>query len=183
VSDIGSGTGILSEILLKNGNIVFGIEPNEEMRRTAERSLSNYPNFRSINGSAESMGIPDTSVDFIIAAQSFHWFDPHRAKIEFRRVLKTEGWVVLIWNTRKSSTPFLRAYDELVKELSIVERRVRHEDLSSKTLRDFLGDYREVKLPNFQDLDYEGLVGRILSASYTPLPGEPQHDQVMMRLR
>lgn len=183
VADIGSGTGILSEMLLRNGNIAFGVEPNEDMRKTAERNLSAYANFRSINGSAESTGLSDESVDFVMAAQSFHWFEPIRAKAEFRRILRQTGWVVLIWNRRKTLTPFLRAYDQLVKGENIVERRVRHEDLTKETLRAFLGNYREVRLPNFQSLNYEGLVGRLLSASYTPLPGDPQHERVLSRLR
>jgi SAM-dependent methyltransferase len=183
VADVGSGTGIFSEMLLKNGNTVFGIEPNPEMRRIAEARLSEYPNFRSIDGTAESTTLPNGSVDFITAAQSFHWFDLPPAKAEFRRILGRNGWVVLVWNTRRTSTPFLRAYDRLLSEAPSVTRRIRHEDINEKMLRSFLGEFREVKLSNHQDLDYEGLVGRLLSASYAPLPGEPHYDNVIAKLR
>lgn len=182
VADVGSGTGILSEMLLKNGNTVFGIEPNEDMRKTAETNLLMYPNFRSINGSAETTTLANDSVDFITAAQSFHWFDPPRAKTEFRRILRYGGWVVLVWNTRKTSTPFLQAYDQLTKEAAMKKRRVRHEEITGASLSRFLGSYRAVKFPNSQDLDYDGLVGRLLSASYAPLPGEPSHEQTLARL-
>ena len=181
VADVGSGTGILSELLLKNGNRVFGVEPNEDMRRTAETNLAKYKNFRSIGGSAELTTLENGSVDFITAAQSFHWFNPEKARVEFRRILRPKGWVVLIWNTRKTSTPFLQAYDKLVSSISD-NRRVRHEDLSDQALRSFLGNHRAVKLDNSQELDYEGLVGRLLSASYAPLRGEPLFDEVVTQL-
>lgn len=181
VADVGSGTGILSELLLKNGNRVFGVEPNEDMRRTAEANLAKYENYRSIGGSAESTTLENGSVDFITAAQSFHWFNPEQTRAEFRRILRHDGWVVLIWNTRRTSTPFLQAYDEVVSWISD-NQRVRHEDLSDQALRSFLGDYRAVKLDNSQELDYEGLVGRFLSASYAPLRGEPLFDEMIAKI-
>jgi SAM-dependent methyltransferase len=183
VADVGSGTGIFSEMLLKNGNAVFGIEPNREMRKIAEARLSRYPNFQSINGTAESTTLPDERVDFITAAQSFHWFDLPRTRLEFRRILRKNGWVVLAWNTRRTTTPFLRAYERLLSEAPVMSRRVRHEDINEKTLRSFLGEFREATLSNYQDLDYEGLVGRLLSTSYAPLPGEPHYDEIIAKLR
>lgn len=182
VADVGSGTGILSEMFLKNGNTVFGIEPNEDMRRMGEANLLMYPNFRSINGSAESTTLAKDSVDFVTAAQSFHWFDAPRAKIEFRRILRDGGWVILIWNTRKTATPFLQAYDQLVREASKEKRTERHEDLDDTALCSFLGDHRVAKLSNFQELGFEGLVGRLLSSSYAPLPGEPTYERTLARL-
>ena len=181
VADVGSGTGILSKLLLEHGNSVFGVEPNEDMRRTAESNLAKYPNYTSIGGSAESTTLEDGSVDFITAAQSFHWFNPERAKVEFRRVIRREGWVVLIWNTRRTSTPFLQAYDALVSWIPD-NQRARHEDLGDQALRSFLGDYRAVKLDNSQELDYEGLVGRLLSSSYAPLRGEPLFDEMIAKV-
>jgi ubiquinone/menaquinone biosynthesis C-methylase UbiE len=182
VADVGSGTGILSELLLKNGNRVFGVEPNEDMRLIAEANLAEYRNFRSISGSAESTTLENGSVDFITAAQSFHWFNQEQTRGEFRRILRNGGWVVLIWNTRKTSTPFLRSYDELVSWVSD-NRRVRHEDVSDQALRSVLGkDYRTIKLDNSQKSDYAGLVGRLLSASYAPLRGEPLFHEMITKL-
>ena len=129
VADLGSGTGVLSEVLLKNGNRVFGVEPNEDMRRIAEANLAKYKNFRSISGSAESTTLENGSVDLITAAQSFHWFNQELTRAEFHRILR-RGWVVLIWNTRKTSTPFLRAYKELVSSISD-NRRARGMKIST----------------------------------------------------
>jgi SAM-dependent methyltransferase len=183
VADVGSGTGILTELLLENGNTVFGIEPNEDMRRVAELRLSHYPAFRSVNGTAESTGLPGNSVDFITAAQSFHWFQPAEARREFRRILRIKGWVVLIWNTRKTTTPFLQEYEELVNWIAgETKNRVKHEDLADAEIAEFLGTYDSVKLQSSQRLNLEGLMGRVVSASYSPLPGEPLQPELARRV-
>jgi len=182
IADVGSGTGIFTELLLKNGNTVFAVEPNEDMRKKAEAKLSVYPNFKSVNGSAESTTLPDKSVDFVTAAQSFHWFRLPAAKVEFFRILRLNGWVVFIWNTRKTSTPFLQAYEDLVTWISgETKKRVRHEDFTGDAIADFLGKYETVKLQSSQELDLEGLIGRLMSASYSPLPGDSLHPEFIRR--
>jgi SAM-dependent methyltransferase len=181
VADVGSGTGILSELLLKNGNRVFGVEPNEDMRRTAEANLAKYKNFRSISGSAESTTLEGGSVDFITAAQSFHWFNPGKSREEFRRILRGRGWVVLVWNIRKASSSFLHGYDELVNWVSEGKRK-SGDDVGEATIRAFLGDYTTVKLTNSQKLDYDGLIGRLMSASYAALPGQPLFDEMITKV-
>src|SRR4029453_17979120 len=85
VADIGSGTGLLSELFLRNGNRVYGVEPNREMREAGERLLSAYPSFVSVDGRAEATMLDDASVDFVTAGQAFHWFDPPHARREFMR--------------------------------------------------------------------------------------------------
>ena len=69
IADIGSGTGISSELFLKNGNRVFGVEPNQPMREAAESRLAGYDAFISINGTAEATTLPDASVDLVTAGQ------------------------------------------------------------------------------------------------------------------
>src|SRR5512133_1966571 len=98
VADVGSGTGLLARVFLDFGCHVFGIEPNAEMRAAGEQLLAEYRLFDSRDGSAEATGLPTASVHFVTAGQAFHWFDPPRAQEEFRRILKPEGWVGLIWN-------------------------------------------------------------------------------------
>ena len=72
VADVGSGTGLLSELFLGNGYRVYGIEPNREMREAGERLLSSYTNFKSVGGRAEETTLDDGSVDFVTAGQAFH---------------------------------------------------------------------------------------------------------------
>jgi len=110
IADIGSGTGILAEMFLKNGNAVTGVEPNREMREAGERLLSAYPRFTSVDGRAEATGLADASVDFVTAGQSLHWFDLKASRREFRRILKPSGWVAIVWNDRRDESPFMQAY-------------------------------------------------------------------------
>jgi ubiquinone/menaquinone biosynthesis C-methylase UbiE len=183
IADIGSGTGILSELFLKHGNPVLGVEPNEEMRRGAEELLTEYPRFTSVNGSAEATTLPPHTVDFVTAAQSFDWFNPAKAREEFLRILKPRGWAILIWNTRRNSTPFMQAYDQLVSRYARDSRRVRHENIGEESIGNFLGQYTTRIFNNHQLLDFEGLTGRLLSSSYAPLPGDPRHSPMLDELR
>ena len=184
IADVGSGTGILTELLLKNSNRVFGIEPNEAMRVFAEEALKEYQQFESVDGSAEATGLPADSVDIIVAAQAFHWFDREKTKREFRRILKPNGWVALIWNERRlDSTPFLRAYEELLLQYGTDYQEVRHENVAGKLTEFFAPDeFKLVNLDNFQYFDLAAFQGRVASASYTPEPGHPNFEAMIAGL-
>src|SRR6266436_1072421 len=126
VGDVGSGTGIVYELFLRHGNMVYGIEPNKEMRAAAEQLLGDYEKFRSIDGKAEATTLAADSVDFVTAGQAFHWFDQQQTRREFSGILKPEGWAVLIWNERRlDSTPFLCAYEDLLLEFGTDYEQVR----------------------------------------------------------
>ncbi len=178
VADVGSGTGILTELLLKNGNRVFGIEPNEAMRVFAEEALKDYRQFESVDGSAEATALPDDTMDIVVAAQAFHWFDREKTKREFRRILKPNGWVALIWNERRlDTTPFLRAYEDLLLQYGTDYHEVRHENVAGKLAEFFAPDeFKVVNLDNFQYFDLAAFQGRVASASYTPEPGHPNFE-------
>ncbi len=184
VADIGSGTGILSHMLLKKGHTVYGIEPNREMREAGERLLAEYPLFASVDGTAERTTLADGSIDIVTAAQAFHWFQRREASTEFRRILKPGGSVVLLWNERRTdSTPFLRGYEQLLKELATDYNEVNHMNISDAELRAFFrGGYRRFAFDNAQHFDFEGVKGRMLSSSYVPAAG-PQHELMLQRLR
>ena len=184
IADVGSGTGILSELFAKHGSTVFAIEPNREMRSTAEELLRNHSNFKSIDATAENTTLPSASVDFITAGQAFHWFDLVKARVEFSRILKREGWVLLIWNVRKVSSGLMREYDTLVNEFGNrqIARRTAKDRIGDVGLRRFLGQYREKRFENSQVFDFQGLQGRLLSSSYVPLPGEERFDAMIAEL-
>jgi ubiquinone/menaquinone biosynthesis C-methylase UbiE len=185
IADVGSGTGIFSELFLKNGNQVFGVEPNAAMRSTAEVLLSNYPRFISIDGSAESTGLLDNSVDFVVAAQAFHWFDRDKARLEFTRVLKPGGWIVLIWNERRlDSTPFLRDCEEILLRYGTDYGKIRHENIRNELGGFFFPKAVQYKsFENLQEFDFEGFEGRVRSASYTPEAGHPNFEPMMTSVR
>jgi SAM-dependent methyltransferase len=184
IADVGAGTGILSEILLRNGNTVFAIEPNDAMRGIAEQSLSKYPRFRSVSSTAEQIDLPASSVDGVMVAQAFHWFEGPRAVAEFRRILKPGGFVALIWNVRNTAaSPFMADYERIIRTYGSDFARSGKEVVSTERLRELFGpELRQHSLPNYQQLDWPGLEGRLLSASYVPLPGHPGHEAMMADL-
>jgi SAM-dependent methyltransferase len=171
IADIGSGTGISSELFLKNGNVVYGVEPNKEMREAGEKILSGYENFKSINGTAEATTLENSSVDIIAAGQAFHWFHKENSKTEFKRILKPKGTIVLIWNDRRiTSTPFLIEYENLLQTFGTDYKEVDHKNIDEKIFNNFfgVGKYKMKSFENFQHHDYEALEGRLLSSSYVP---------------
>jgi len=185
VADVGSGTGILSELFLKNGNVVYGIEPNKEMREAAERLLRGRPRFRSVNGTAEAIPLDDHAVEFVAAGQAFHWFDAKRARAEFSRILKAVGWVVIIWNERqKESSPFLKEYEELLIRYGTDYERVSAAYPQPGALEAFFTPYecQTAQFDNAQMFDFAGLRGRLLSASYAPVETHPRHAPMMEQL-
>lgn len=185
VADVGSGTGILSRMFLENGNAVYGVEPNREMREACERLLRDFPGFKSVAGAAEETSLPDSSVDLITAAQAFHWFDVARARREFKRILRPEGFVIIVWNTRShDATPFLRAYEAMLLEFGEDYERVSAGYADVKALEEFFADgYERREFANAQHLEFEALRGRLLSASYAPLEDDPRHAPMIARLR
>lgn len=185
VADVGSGTGILSELFLQNGNLLIGVEPNEAMRDAGEQLLQQYSKFKSVNGTAEATTLPDDNVDFIVAGQAFHWFDPVATKSEWRRILKPAGWAVIVWNERHvDSTPFLRDYEALLLKFSLDYPVVRHENATAGAETFFEPNTPRTKVfPNYQDFDYEALQGRLFSSSYAPEAGHPNFEPMLKRLR
>jgi SAM-dependent methyltransferase len=184
IADVGSGTGILTELFLRNGNEVFGVEPNAEMREAGGTLLRQYSTFQSVAGRAEATTLPDASVDLVVAGQAFHWFDPVKARQEFARILRPDGWAVLIWNTRRTdSSPFLQAFEALLKRFGTDYESVKHRNVDDLAIRAFfLQGYTERRLFNEQRFDFEGLKGRLLSCSYAPTQGHPNHRPMLDEL-
>lgn len=187
VADIGSGTGLLSQLFLQNGNCVIGVEPNREMRQASRPLLHSFPNFSAVAATAEESTLVESSIDFIVAGQAFHWFDPARARQEFVRILKPEGWTLLVWNDRRTQAyPFLEAYELLLVQYGTHYTQVqRHgRNIEEKEIADFFaGKFRQATFPNRQTFDWQGLKGRMLSSSYTPPPEHPAYAPMLEELR
>ena len=190
IADIGSGTGFLSELFLRAGYEVFGVEPNEAMRLAAEKHLAGFANFHSVNARAEATGLSAGAVDFVVAGQAFHWFDRPKTRVEFRRILGPGGWVMLVWNDRLKSQnagDFSSEYDAVIKEFQTDLKRVSHADLTSRdstALSDFFAP-NAVQMRSFdnpQTLDADGVIARALSSSYLPLPGQARCEEMIERL-
>lgn len=185
VADLGAGTGISSELFLERGYPVLAIEPNAAMRQAAEERLSGQPGYTSLDATAEATGLPDASVDLILAAQAFHWFNQPAAKQEFTRILRPGGVVALLWNSRLTdATPFLQDYEALLREFGTDYQQVNHQQLDETAVNAFFAP-RTVQrrvFPNAQRLDREGLRSRLLSSSYVPAADDPHSGPMLARL-
>ena len=185
VADIGSGTGILSELLLASGAQVIGVEPNDGMRAAAEARLRAQARFRSVNGTAEATTLAPASIDLLVAGQAFHWFEVEKARREALRVLRTGGFGALLWNERPpEADAFLADYEALLLRHAAEYAQITASRADEASMRRFLGAAMELAtFPNQQTFDFEGLKGRLMSSTYAPEPGHPQHEPLMAGLR
>lgn len=183
IADIGSGTGILSRLFLRNGNRVFGVEPNREMRDMAETLLSDNLNFTSVVGTAEESTLPDDCADFVAAGQAFHWFDVRKAKVEFLRILKPGGFVTLFWNRpNMEGSAFMRAYAETMAKY-YPKKGSDTIGPSPEVVQFFDGKLQMRTFANAQVHDFDGLKGGVLSSSWSPLPEDPLCEAILTDLR
>lgn len=186
VADIGSGTGLSCEPFLRAGLAVIGVEPNAAMRAEGDRQLAAYQRFRSVAGTAEATTLPDASVDLLIAAQAFHWFDIGPARAEALRILTRPPLAALIWNDRVSTgSRFAEGYEQLLLDFTIGYTEIKHRHAHEDSVAAFFGrrDFRVAGFPNPTVLDYPTLLARLNSASYVPKPDHPNHAPMVERLR
>jgi len=184
VADVGCGTGRLSRLFLNNGNLVFGVEPNDEMRLMSEKLLSKFINFISVEGSAEKTMMATNSVDVVTVGQAFHWFDLKKTKKEFKRILRKDGHVVIAWNERKNNSQVMKAVNRILQSLN-QEHEEAEKNLVDKSLLDTFFAVDKVgsgTFPNYQMLDLAGLKGRIRSISYVPETG-PENKKIMDQIK
>jgi ubiquinone/menaquinone biosynthesis C-methylase UbiE len=185
IADVASGTGIFTRMLLENGNRVYGIEPNAEMRKAGEEFLGAYSRFTSVEGAAEAATLADGGVDLVTAAQAAHWFDREKARREFIRICRRGGWTVLLWNERRTqSTPFLRGYEQLLLAYGTDYQNVRHERTTQEIETFFAPSPFQVRTFEYQQaFDYPALEGRLLSSSYTPQADDSAYEPMLCELR
>ncbi|MGB6305052.1 MAG: class I SAM-dependent methyltransferase [Acidobacteriaceae bacterium] len=183
VADIGAGTGMLAEIFLEHGNSVFAVEPNRAMRSACEDLGSHYPKLTCIDASAEDTTLPDHWVDFVTVGQALHWFHLERARAEFVRILRPGGWCAVIYNERRTGGDrFHDGYERILREFGADYESVRSKYPHQQKLAEFFTSQHaatpampRASIPNAQEFDLRGLVGRILSSSYMPQPNHPRY--------
>jgi SAM-dependent methyltransferase len=185
VADVGAGTGLLTDLFIRNGNVTYAVEPNDDMRAAADAALSQCPNYRSTRGTAEATTLSDASVQFVTAGQAFHWFDPVATRKEFARILESDGYVALVWNERREdASAFTVEYEQLVNKY--------HGDPAAMTNRRQLlatdaaiaaffapNSFGARSFDNPQIMDRARLIDRLTSASYMPLPPDPRYAQML----
>jgi SAM-dependent methyltransferase len=185
VADLGSGTGILSELLLARGAQVFAVEPNDGMRAAAEARLAAHPGFRSIKGTAEASTLASGSIKLLVAGQAFHWFDVLPARREALRILTAGGFGALLWNEHPpEGSAFLADYQALLLRHAAEFAQIAARRADAASMREFFGGTMELAtFANPQVYDFQGLQGRLLSSSYAPEPGHRQYEPMMQALR
>jgi SAM-dependent methyltransferase len=185
VADVGSGTGVLTEMLLTRAARVYAVEPNAEMARAAEERLGSHPGFRSVRGRGEATTLPDAAVDLVTVAQALHWFDAPAARRELARILRAHGFVAVVWNARRrDSTPFLRGYEALLERWGTDYRTVGRAGGEEDAVRALFGEsgYDRAQLTCLQPLDRETLRARLLSSSYVPAADDPRRPPMLEEL-
>jgi SAM-dependent methyltransferase len=186
VADVGAGTGISTKLFLDAGHPVTAVEPNQDMLDAATGWLSGHAGFRAVAGTAEATTLDDASVDLVIAAQAFHWFDPPSASREFARILRPGGMVALFWNSRLlTGSPFLEDYEALLRRYGVDYSEVAERYSDDAAMAEWFGERfaHKAAFPNVQVLDFEGLEGRLMSSSYAPKAGHQNHRPLLSALR
>lgn len=163
-TDIGCGTGISTRLFATRGLNIVGIEPNDKMRARAVA----HGGPRYLKGDSAATGMSERSMDLIIAAQAFHWFDIEPTLTEFTRILKPGGWCTAFWNDCTNETPFMQAYEDLLLEFSteypIVSKK--YDALSAIRTSPRVVRWTETVIPNAQSMDHPAFLGRVHSSSY-----------------
>jgi SAM-dependent methyltransferase len=187
VADIGAGTGMLAELFLENGNTVFAVEPNAEMRAACEELTAQFPQLTCVDGTAEATRLPDGSIDLIAVGRAFHWFDHAKCRPEFKRILRPGGWVVLVGQgpRRANDDGVQRDYQEILREHGIDYARLYSRYNVKEAVKGFFEDgaLQQAEFPGYEELTYEGLEGHTLSLSVTPQPGHPGYPAMREALK
>jgi SAM-dependent methyltransferase len=180
VLDLAAGTGKLTRALVPFGARVVAVEPVDEMREQLFRAL---PDVDAFDGTAESIPLPDESIDAITCGQAFHWFRTEEALREIHRVLRPGGGLALIWNVRDLRDPLQTRIQEIVSEHGAEVRSHRDIDPAGQVSASGLfGPVEERSWPYVQRLSRAHLVDRIASTSYIAVLDPDTRAEVLSRV-
>lgn len=182
-ADIGSGTGIFSEQLLSRGYHVYAVEPNADMRGKAEERLLTYPFFYSVDGTDRNTSLPTESIDCVTTAQAFHWFDPNAFKRECRRILKPNGRVILVYNSRDENAECNKALAALHRRYCPSFQGFSNGINDEKCSAFFDGTCEIFRADNSQSYDWRGYINRALSSSYSLREGDAHYTEYLADVR
>ena len=160
------------------------MEPSAAMRAAADQALGGQPGYRSAEGRAEALPVPDACAGMITAAQAFHWFDIPRARAECQRVLAPGGQVALIWNDRVPGDPLHQALDEVFARHGGAQRGalVAHEERLHVGAFYGTAPVQVHQWPHAHRLTEDGLARLVFSRSYMPAPDSAKGQQARAEL-
>lgn len=181
VVDLGAGTGKLARQLVATGAEVGAVEPIAEMRAHLEKAL---PQVETIDGTAEDLPLENHSVDAVLVAQAFHWFDALRAMSEIRRALRPGGGLGLIWQARDASVPWVARLNEIIDAADDGHPRFRTGEWREAFDRTALFEpLQEATLASVQHARPDEIVDRVASISYIAAMGDENRERVLQDVR
>jgi ubiquinone/menaquinone biosynthesis C-methylase UbiE len=178
VAEFGCGTGKLTMLLLNNGNVVHGVEPEAEMTVFLQKKFARQSNFLLYNQSAETSNLPNKYFDVIISAQSFHLFNAEKAKNEFYRIIKQNGFILLVWYFIDNHSPIAKDICSLFYQYGTIQNQQKRQEIS-------IDDLQKIFYPNIvsyqiinqfeQRFSNEEFINSMLSSSYSPTKNDPAY--------
>jgi SAM-dependent methyltransferase len=172
VVELGAGTGLMTQVLVRTGHQVVAVEPDERMRAELHTRVGAAADVRP--GSAESIPLHDGAVDAAVAAESFHWFDQPAALLEMARVVRPRGALMIVWNVPDKEAPWVR---ELSQVLARIDPGSDYDGGSIPEVGPWFVDVEEKAFTHVQQLTAQELVGLVGTYSYVRL--SPERDQVL----
>jgi len=176
VVELGAGTGKLTELLVAAGHDVVATDPLPEMLvRLRER----VPGARTAVATAERIPVASRSVDVVVCAQSFHWFNHPVALDEIARVLRPDGVLALVWNTRDEGIPWVRKLGKLIGSSEAESNK----DLAGPArTSDLFGDWQEREFRFWQSLRRDELADLVRSRSYVAVMSDSERNDLIARV-
>lgn len=186
VADVGAGTGIHTKGLLSITKRIYAIEPDTNMLSECILLLKDYTSVRGINCTAENINLPANSVDYITVAQAFHLFNQKKCIKEFRRILRPNGKLILVWNSKEHNALFYDS-EKIIKKYCPCYSREIHARTFTKTLYQNCftsGTYSFIRFyhDSTELLDKETFIMRTMSASYAITPENINYNSMVNEL-
>jgi len=176
VCELGAGTGLMTAVLVAAGHRVTAVEPDPGMVAAAQRREGEQ--LTVVLGSAEEIPAPDASVDAVVAAQAFHWFDLPRAVPEMARVLRPGGRLVIVWNVRDDDEPWVSDMSRIVGRL---DARSGTRDLGVPEISSHFADIKVETFAHAQQLTADDLVALCDTFSYVAT--SPRRAEILGEIR
>ncbi|MFN6555210.1 class I SAM-dependent methyltransferase [Mycolicibacterium septicum] len=173
VLDLGAGTGKLTTRLVERGLDVIAVDPIPEMLELLSNSLPDTP---ALLGTAEEIPLADNSVDAVLVAQAWHWFDPERAVKEVSRVLRPGGRLGLVWNTRDERLGWVKDLGRIIGP--------EHDPFNNEvTLAEPFGEIERHQVEWTSYLTPQALIDLVASRSYCITSPEQVRTRTLEQVR